>query len=74
MRRDRTFLEDRHRVKNRTTAHVFTFLRSLAVGLLHSLKIPGRGGGRVFCPEKIEYVQADTRRALRIVRGETGEK
>ena len=66
--KDRTFLEDRHWVKNRATAYVLTFLRSLAVGLLHALKIPGRGG-RVCCPEKIEYLQGDAARALRVVCG-----
>ncbi len=67
--KDRTFLEDRHWVKNPATAYVLTFLRSLAVGLLHTLKIPGRSG-RAYCPEKIEYIQCEPGRALRMVCGE----
>lgn len=67
--KDRTFLEDRHWVKNRATACSLTFLRSVAVSLLHALKIPGRTG-RAYCPEKIEYIQRDSARALRMVCGE----
>ena len=67
--KDRTFLEDRHWVKNPATAYALTFLRSLAVGLLHTLKIPGRTG-HAYCPEKIEYIQGDVTRALRVVCGE----
>jgi hypothetical protein len=67
--KDRTFLEDRHWVKNSATAYVLAFLRSLTVGLLHTLEIPGRAG-RAYCPEKIEYIQRDFARALRLVCGE----
>jgi len=67
--KDRTFLEDRHWVKNRATAYSLTFLRSVAVSLLHALKIPGRCG-RAYCPEKIEYIQGDVARALSMVCGE----
>ena len=64
--KDRTFLEDRHWVKNRATAYSLTFLRSLAVSLLQRLKIPGRRGP-THCPEKIEYLQSDVSRPLRLV-------
>jgi hypothetical protein len=67
--KDRTFLEDRHWVKNRATAYALTFLRSLTVSLLQRLKIPGRRGP-THCPEKIEYLQGDASRPLRLVCGE----
>lgn len=66
--KDRTLLEDRHWVKNAATAYALTFLRSLVVGLLQGVKIAGRRGP-VHCPEKIEYMQADVRRPLRLVCG-----
>jgi len=66
--KDRTLLEDRHWVKSAATACALTFLRSLVVGLLHGVKIAGRRGP-IHCPEKIEYMQADVRRPLRLVRG-----
>lgn len=66
--KDRTFLEDRHWVNNRRTANVFTFLRSTVTGMLHKFKIPDRRR-RAHCPEKIEYMQADVTRPLRLVRG-----
>ena len=64
--KDRTFLEDRHWLKHRATANVFTFLRSTAVGILSRFKIPGRRG-EAHCPERIEYMQADATRPLRQV-------
>lgn len=67
--KDRTFLEDRHWVKSAATAYSLTFLRSVTVGLLRALKIPGRAG-RAHCPEKIEYIQGDAGRAVRMVCGE----
>jgi len=65
--KDRTLLEDRHWLKNPATAFVFTYLRTLAVGLFHQLELPGRP--RAHCPEKIEYLQADPARPLRLVGG-----
>ncbi|NQU45035.1 hypothetical protein HQ520_17255, partial [bacterium] len=55
--------------KNRHTANIFTFLRSTVVSMLNRFQIPGRTG-RAHCPEKIEYMQADVTRPLRLVRGE----
>jgi hypothetical protein len=66
--KDRTFLEDRHWMKNRHTANVFTFLRSTVVSMLNRFQIPGRSG-QAHCPEKIEYMQADVTRPLRLVCG-----
>lgn len=67
--KDRTWLEDRHWMKNPDAASVMTFLRSVAVGLLQNFNIPGRSG-RVHCPEKIEHMQQDPARPVRLVCGE----
>jgi len=66
--KDRTMMEDRHWVKNPATARCLTFLRSLTVSLLARLRIPGRAG-RAHSPEKIEYLQADPKRPLRMILG-----
>lgn len=66
--KDRSLHEDRHWLKDPHAAGVMTFLRSLTVGLLHNLKIPGRSG-LVHCPEKIEYMQQDPRRPVNLVCG-----
>ncbi|HBF35005.1 TPA: hypothetical protein DDW35_10640 [Candidatus Sumerlaeota bacterium] len=60
-------LEDRHWVNNPATAQTFTFLRTLTVGLLHLTVLPGKQR-RVYCPEKIEYMQADVQRPIKLVR------
>lgn len=67
--KDRSWHEDRHWLKNPDAAGVMTFLRSLAVSLLLSFKLPGRSG-RVHCPEKIEYMQQDSQRPVQLVCGE----
>jgi len=67
--KDRTFLEDRHWVKNPATACVFTFLRTLAADMLRRVQIPG-GTGREHCPARIEYMQGCVSRPLRLVMGE----
>ena len=64
--KDRTFLEDRHWLKSPVAAQTFTFLRTLGVGLLHLTALPGKQR-RAYCPEKIEYMQADVRRPLKLV-------
>jgi hypothetical protein len=64
--KDRTFHEDRHWLKDPNAAGVMTFLRSLAVGLLRKFRIPGRTG-RSYCPEKIEYMQNDPARPVKMV-------
>ena len=69
--KDRTFLEDRHWLKDAGTAQTFTFLRTLTVGLLHLTVLPGKQR-RVYCPEKIEYMQADVQRPIKLVREPIG--
>lgn len=64
--KDRTFLEDRHWLKNPQTACTFTALRTLATDMLRQTRIPD-GTGREHCPAKIEYMQADVQRPIRWV-------
>jgi hypothetical protein len=64
--KDRTFLEDRHWLKNSAAAQVFTFLRTLVVDALRQVRIPG-GTGREHCPERVEYMQGDICRPLQLV-------
>jgi len=66
--KDRTFLEDRHWVKNPALAQTFTFLRTLAADVLRRVRIPG-GTGREHCPERIEYMRGDVLRPTRLVCG-----
>ena len=64
--KDRTWLEDRHWVKNRRTATMVTMLRSVACGLVRG----GRGGAmrrRPHCPARIEYFNQYPRRALKLI-------
>jgi hypothetical protein len=65
----RTFLEDRHWLKDVGTAQTFTFLRTLTVGLLHLTVLPGKQR-RVYCPEKIEYMRGNVWRPMRLLCGE----
>ena len=62
--KDRTWLEDRHWLKNPATAQTFTFLRTLAADVLRRVRIPG-GTGREHCPERIEYMRGDVLRPMR---------
>jgi hypothetical protein len=48
------------------TACTFTVLRTLATDILRQTRIPG-DMGREHCPAKIEYMQADVQRPIRLL-------
>ena len=52
--KDRTWLEDRHWVKNRKTGAVVSMLRSESCSLLQAARFDGIAPG-AHCPERIEY-------------------
>jgi hypothetical protein len=64
--KDRTWLEDRHWVKNKRTGAMVSMLRSLACCLVRRAR--GRGLKKdSYCPERIEYFSAHPQRALALV-------
>ena len=64
--KDRTWLEDRHWVKNRKTGAVISMLRSESCGLLQSARFDGVDPG-AHCPERIEYCNRYPQAALELV-------
>lgn len=66
--KDRTWLEDRHWVKNKKSGAVVTMLRSVACGLVRGAK--ARGLRREsYCPERIEFFNQHPRQALKMITG-----
>lgn len=66
--KDRTWLEDRHWLKNPKTAAVVVMLRSVACCLVRKAKGPGMKSRR-YCPERIEYYSCHKRQALKLITG-----
>lgn len=66
--KDRTWLEDRHWVKNKKTGAVLTILRSTACGLTRRAQARGLNP-KAHCPERIEFFNHSPRRAVALVKG-----
>lgn len=67
--KDRTWLEDRHWVKNKKTGGIVTMLRSVACCILRKACIPGLNP-RAFCPERIEFFSQAPIHAVGLVTGQ----
>lgn len=66
--KDRTWLEDRHWVKNKPTGGIVTMLRSVACGILRKAVFPGLNP-KAYCPERIEFISRSPRRAVELLTG-----
>ena len=66
--KDRTWLEDRHWVKNKKTGGVITMLRSVACGLVRHASLPGLAH-EAFCPERIEHFSRAPHLAVALLKG-----
>ena len=66
--KDRTWLEDRHWVKNKRTGGVVTMLRSVACGLVRGACQPGLDP-KAYCPERIEYFNGSPHLAVALLKG-----
>ena len=66
--KDRTWLEDRHWVKNKRTGGVVTMLRSVACALVRTARLPGLDPG-AFCPERIEHFSRSPQLAVALLKG-----
>ena len=66
--KDRTWLEDRHWMKNKKTGAVLTVLRSIACGLTRRARARGLNH-KAHCPERIEFFNHSPRRAVALVKG-----
>lgn len=67
--KDRTWLEDRHWVKNKKSGAVVTMLRSVACGLVRRARVRGLKR-ESFCPERIEFFNQHPRQALKLLTGQ----
>lgn len=66
--KDRTWLEDRHWVKNKKTGAVVTMLRSLACCVVRRAR-PAGLNPKAFCPERIEYFNRSPQQAVALIKG-----
>ncbi len=64
--KDRTWLEDRHWVRNKKTGAVLTMLRSVACCLARKARVRGLKK-EAYCPERIEFFNRHPRRALKLI-------
>jgi predicted transposase YbfD/YdcC len=64
--KDRTWLEDRHWMKNPSAAATVAMLRSVACGLARGARGPAMRR-RSHCPARIEYFNLHPRRALKLL-------
>ena len=67
--KDRTWLEDRHWVKNKKTGGVITMLRSVACALVRRARLPGVDP-KAHCPERIECLNRSPHLAVALLKGE----
>lgn len=66
--KDRTWLEDRHWIKNKRTGGVLTMLRSLACSMVRRARMPGLNP-KAFCPERIEFFSQHPQLAVALLKG-----
>jgi len=66
--KDRTWLEDRHWVKNKRTGGIVTMLRSVACGLVRKACLPALNPN-AYCPERIEFFSRNPSLAVQQVTG-----
>lgn len=66
--KDRTWLEDRHWVKNKKTGGIVTMLRSLACALVRRARLPGLDP-KADCPERIERFSRCPDLAVALLKG-----
>lgn len=66
--KDRTWLEDRHWVKNKRTGGILTMLRSVACGMLRKATLPGLNP-KAYCPERIEFFSRNPTLAVQLLSG-----
>jgi len=66
--KDRTWLEDRHWVKNKKTGVIVTMLRSLACDLVRRARPVGLNR-KAHCPERIEFFNRSPHAAVALVKG-----
>ena len=66
--KDRTWLEDRHWVKNKRTGAIVTMLRSVACGLVRKARFEGLAP-KAYCPERIEFFTHYPELAIALVKG-----
>ena len=66
--KDRTWLEDRHWVKNKKTGAMLSILRSLACAMVRRAKPKGLDPS-AFCPERIEYFSRLPHQAVALLKG-----
>ena len=69
--KDRTWLEDRHWVKNKKTGAVVTMPRSVACCLVRRAR-PAGLNPQAFCPERIEFFNRSPRQAVALLKGAAG--
>lgn len=67
--KDRTWLEDRHWVKNKKTGAIVTMLRSVASCLVRKAQFKGLDP-EAHCPERIEFFNQYTELAVGLVKGD----
>jgi hypothetical protein len=66
--KDRTWLEDRHWVKNKKTGGILTMLRSVACALVRRARLPGLDP-KAHCPERIEHFSRSPHLAVAQLKG-----
>ncbi len=67
--KDRTWLEDRHWVKNKRTGAVVTILRSVASCLVRKARFQGLDP-QAYCPERIEFFNQYPEKAVGLLKGQ----
>ncbi len=67
--KDRTWLEDRHWVKNQRTGEIVTMLRSVASCLARKARFKGLNP-KAHCPERIEFLNQYPQLAVSLIKGQ----